>query len=92
MKVGFIGLGSMGLPMARNLLRAGHSVTAHNRTPGRAEQLAGDGAAVAGSPSEAARGAEVVVTMLADDQVLRSVDRSIRASWRPWLRAPFTWE
>jgi 3-hydroxyisobutyrate dehydrogenase-like beta-hydroxyacid dehydrogenase len=73
MKVGFIGLGNMGLPMARNLLRAGHSVTVHNRTPGRGEQLAADGAAVAGSASEAARGAEVVVTMLTDDQVLRSV-------------------
>ena len=44
MKVGFIGLGNMGLPMARNMIRAGHSLTVHNRTPGRAEQLAGDGA------------------------------------------------
>jgi 3-hydroxyisobutyrate dehydrogenase-like beta-hydroxyacid dehydrogenase len=85
MKVGFIGLGNMGLPMARNLLRAGHCVTVHNRTPGRAEQLAGDGAAVAGSAAEAARGAEVVVTMLADDQVLRSVmfDQGVLAALAP---------
>jgi 3-hydroxyisobutyrate dehydrogenase-like beta-hydroxyacid dehydrogenase len=73
MKVGFIGLGNMGLPMARNLLRAGRSVTVYNRTAGRAEQLSADGATVAGSAAEAARGAEVVVTMLADDQALRSV-------------------
>lgn len=73
MKVGFIGVGNMGLPMARNLLRAGHSLTVHNRTPGRAEQIAADGATVVSSPSEAARDAEVVVTMLADDQALRSV-------------------
>jgi 3-hydroxyisobutyrate dehydrogenase-like beta-hydroxyacid dehydrogenase len=73
MKVGFIGLGIMGFPMARNLLRAGRSLTVYNRTPGRAEQLAADGAAVACSAAEAARGAEVVVTMLADDQALRSV-------------------
>jgi 3-hydroxyisobutyrate dehydrogenase-like beta-hydroxyacid dehydrogenase len=73
MKAGFIGLGNMGLPMARNLLRAGHSVTVYNRTAGRAEQLAADGATAAGSASEAARGAEAVVTMLADDQALRDV-------------------
>jgi 3-hydroxyisobutyrate dehydrogenase-like beta-hydroxyacid dehydrogenase len=73
MKVGFIGLGNMGLPMARNLLRAGHSLTVYNRTSGRAEQLAADGATVAGSASEAAREAQVVITMLADDQALRSV-------------------
>jgi 3-hydroxyisobutyrate dehydrogenase-like beta-hydroxyacid dehydrogenase len=73
MKIGFIGIGSMGLPMARNLLRARHSLAAYNRTPGRAELLADEGATVASSPSEVARSAEVVVTMLADDQALRSV-------------------
>jgi 3-hydroxyisobutyrate dehydrogenase-like beta-hydroxyacid dehydrogenase len=73
MKVGFIGLGNMGMPMARNLLRAGHSLTVYNRTPGRAEQLAADGATVATSAADAARGAEVVVTMLADDQALSNV-------------------
>ena len=63
----------MGLPMARNLLRAGHSLNVHNRTPGRAELLAGDGATIVASSSEAARGAEVVVTMLSDDQAVRNV-------------------
>ena len=73
MKVGFIGIGNMGLPMARNLLRAGHSLTVHNRTPGRAEALAGDGATIASSPSETARDAGVVVTMLSDDPAIRNV-------------------
>ena len=50
MKVGFIGLGSMGLPMATNLLKAGHDLIVYNRTRGRAEDLAKQGAKVAGSP------------------------------------------
>ena len=72
MKVGFIGLGSMGTPMARNLLRAGHEVIAYNRTRRKAEELAGDGVRAASSAAEAAR-AEVVITMLADDVALESV-------------------
>jgi 3-hydroxyisobutyrate dehydrogenase-like beta-hydroxyacid dehydrogenase len=72
-KVGFIGTGNMGLPMARNLLRAGHSLAVHNRTAGRAELLAGEGATIVSSPSEAAHDAEVVVTMLSDDPAVRSV-------------------
>ncbi len=85
MKVGFIGIGNMGLPMARNLLRAGHSLNVHNRTPGRAELLAGDGAAIVSSPAEAARDAEVVVTMLSDDQAVRSVvfDHSVLEAMPP---------
>lgn len=73
MRVGFIGLGSMGLPMARNLVRAGHPVAAYNRTRSRAEQLAGDGARVAATPAEAADGAEVLVTMLSDDPAAGAV-------------------
>jgi len=71
MKIGFIGLGLMGMPMARNLLRSGHEVTAYNRTRGRAEELAKEGARVADSPAQAATGAEVLVTMLADDRAVR---------------------
>jgi 3-hydroxyisobutyrate dehydrogenase-like beta-hydroxyacid dehydrogenase len=63
----------MGLPMALNLLRAGHSLTVYNRTPVRAEPLAAESAKVAGSPAEAARGAQVLITMLADDHAVRSV-------------------
>lgn len=58
--------GTMGLPMARNLARAGMSVRAWNRTRAKAEPLARDGATVAGTPAEAAAGADVVLTMLAD--------------------------
>jgi 3-hydroxyisobutyrate dehydrogenase-like beta-hydroxyacid dehydrogenase len=65
-KVGFIGLGNMGIGIARNLLKAGHEVHAWNRTRGRAEELAGDGARVAENIAEASA-AEVVFTMLSDD-------------------------
>jgi 3-hydroxyisobutyrate dehydrogenase-like beta-hydroxyacid dehydrogenase len=73
MKVGFIGLGSMGLPMAANLIQAGHELTVYNRTRERAESLAKQGARVAGSPREAATGVEVLITMLADDTAVESV-------------------
>ena len=68
MKLGFIGLGSMGLAMAQNLLAAGHELTVFNRTRARAEPLREQGATVAESAAEAARGAEAVVSMLADDK------------------------
>src|SRR5690348_174063 len=71
MKIGFIGLGGMGRPMAQNLARAGHQVTVYNRTRARAENL--QGARVAAHPSEAAAGAEAVVTMLADDAAVEAV-------------------
>ena len=67
MKLAFIGAGNMGLPMARNLLRAGHQVTVYNRTRAHAEPLRQDGAELASSPADAARVAEAIVTMLADD-------------------------
>jgi len=72
MKVGFIGLGSMGRAMARNLLKAGHEVTVYNRTHARAEDLAGEGARVADALADTASG-EVVITMLADDHALEDV-------------------
>jgi 3-hydroxyisobutyrate dehydrogenase-like beta-hydroxyacid dehydrogenase len=73
MKAGFIGLGSMGSGMARNLIKAGHSLTVYNRTRSRAEELQPLGAQVAALPGEAAAGAEVVITMLADDRALEDV-------------------
>ena len=66
MKVGFIGLGNMGLPIARNLLKVGHELTVYNRTRSKAEALASAGAKLANSLAEACA-AEVVMTMLADD-------------------------
>ena len=65
MKIGFIGLGAMGTPMARNLVRAGHEVAVFNRTRARAEALEPEGAWVADTPAEAADDAEAVITMLA---------------------------
>lgn len=73
MKIGFIGLGQMGSGMARNLLRAGHAMMVYNRSRDKAEALAGDGARVAESPADACREAEVVITMLADDDAVEQV-------------------
>jgi 3-hydroxyisobutyrate dehydrogenase-like beta-hydroxyacid dehydrogenase len=67
MKIAFIGTGNMGAPMARNLLLAGHAVAVYNRTREKAEALAAEGARVASSPQEAARDAEVTISMLAND-------------------------
>lgn len=67
MKIGFVGLGSMGMAMARRLLEAGHELTAWNRTAARLEELVADGARGAGSPAEAAREADLVFSMLFDD-------------------------
>lgn len=72
MEMGFIGLGSMGAPMAQNLLRAGHALKVYNRTAQRAEALAGLGAGVAESPAAACTSG-IVATMLADDHALEAV-------------------
>jgi 3-hydroxyisobutyrate dehydrogenase-like beta-hydroxyacid dehydrogenase len=73
MKVGFIGLGKMGSAMARNLIKGGHALAVYNRTRSRAEELRTLGAVVAGSAAEAAAGAEVLITMLADDRAVEDV-------------------
>jgi 3-hydroxyisobutyrate dehydrogenase-like beta-hydroxyacid dehydrogenase len=73
MNIGFIGLGRMGSGMARNLLRAGHRIAVYNRTREKAEPLANEGARIASSPADAARGVEAVFTMLSDDQALSDV-------------------
>jgi 3-hydroxyisobutyrate dehydrogenase len=64
--IAFLGTGRMGAPMAANLARGGFAVRAWNRTASRAAPLAEDGAAIAGSPAEAVKGAGIVITMLAD--------------------------
>jgi 3-hydroxyisobutyrate dehydrogenase len=66
MKIAVIGLGTMGAPMAANLLKAGFKVVVHNRTRAREEALALQGAARAASPKEAASGADVVLTCVSD--------------------------
>jgi 3-hydroxyisobutyrate dehydrogenase-like beta-hydroxyacid dehydrogenase len=72
MKIAFLGLGNMGLAMARNLLRSSHDVTVWNRTPSKADELRADDAKVADTVASAARGADFVVTMLADDHAVSS--------------------
>jgi 3-hydroxyisobutyrate dehydrogenase len=73
MRLAVLGTGTMGAPMARNLAAAGHEVRAWNRSRERAEPLAADGVQVAGSPDEAAAGAEIVVTMLSDGDAVEAV-------------------
>ncbi len=73
MKIGFIGLGTMGAPMAKNLLRAGFELTVHNRTRDKEEALAAAGATRAASPREAAAGADVVITNVSDTPDVEAV-------------------
>ena len=73
MNIGFIGLGSMDLPMARHLCQAGHTLTVYNRTRARADQLKHSNPVVADSPAAAGRDADVLVTMVADDAALEDV-------------------
>lgn len=73
MKVGFIGLGNMGSAMARNLIKAGHTLSVYNRTRSRTEPFASLGARIVETPGEAAADAEVLITMLADDAAVEGV-------------------
>ena len=72
-KVGFIGTGIMGAPMARNLLKAGFAVTAYNRTKSKAEKLVADGATLADSVAAAVEGADVVITIVSDSPDVEEV-------------------
>lgn len=71
--IAVIGLGIMGLPMAKNLVAAGHDVTGYNRSPQKAQALAEAGGTAAGSVAEAVQGAEVIITMLPDSPDVQSV-------------------
>jgi len=66
MKIAFIGMGTMGVGMALNILKAGHEVTVHNRTREKEASLAAEGAARAASPREAATGAEIILICVSD--------------------------
>lgn len=81
--VGFIGLGIMGKPMAKNLIKKGHTLVVHNRSRGPLDELVSEGARPAGSPAEVARQASVIVTMLPDtpdvEQVLTGPDGVLSA-------------
>ncbi|OWJ78915.1 3-hydroxyisobutyrate dehydrogenase [Haematobacter genomosp. 1] len=77
MKIGFIGLGNMGGPMARNLATAGHTVTGFDLVA-----PAPAGVSMAASAEEAARGADVVITMLPNGKILRAVAAEIVPAMR----------
>src|SRR6185312_10857153 len=85
--VGVLGTGIMGAAMARNLIKAGHTVRVWNRSADKAEPLADDGAVVAPSPAEAVRDADVVLSMLYDGAAVRDVMREAF----PALRAGAAW-
>jgi 3-hydroxyisobutyrate dehydrogenase len=71
MKIGWLGTGIMGAPMARQIAAAGHDVVAWNRTREKAQGI--EGVAVADSPAAAVEGAEIVVTMLSDGAAVEEV-------------------
>lgn len=71
--IGFIGLGIMGKPMARNLMKAGYSLVVHNRSRAAVEELAKEGAQSAATPKETAERAEVIITMLPDSPDVEAV-------------------
>jgi len=73
MRVGFVGLGTMGGSMAANVARAGFEVSAWNRTPGRAAELGELGVRLVTSPAEVAATSEVVVTIVADTPDVEAV-------------------
>jgi 3-hydroxyisobutyrate dehydrogenase len=73
MKIGFVGLGHMGNPMARNLLKHGHKLKVHDVVSELVKKLEKDGVEVATSAAECARGVELVITMLPSSPHVRSV-------------------
>jgi 3-hydroxyisobutyrate dehydrogenase len=85
-KVAFIGMGTMGAPMALNLLKAGHGVIVHNRTRDREVPIAEAGAERADSPAAAAEAAEVVITCVSDTADVEQVilgENGVMAGARP---------
>ncbi|WP_163538440.1 NAD(P)-dependent oxidoreductase [Gracilibacillus sp. YIM 98692] len=72
-KIGFIGLGTMGLPMAGHLLKNDYKVIAYNRTRHKADSLGKQGAFIASSPEEVAKKSDIVFTMLTADQAVEEV-------------------
>ncbi len=73
MKVGFIGLGAMGAPMATNLLKAGHELAVWNRSPEKVDPLVEAGARRADSPADAASGTRATILMLTNAEAVHEV-------------------
>jgi 3-hydroxyisobutyrate dehydrogenase-like beta-hydroxyacid dehydrogenase len=72
-RIGFLGIGLMGAPQARNVLKAGYAVTAWNRSRAKADALVADGASVAETPADAVRDADIVVVMLENGPIVTDV-------------------
>lgn len=72
-KIGFIGLGIMGKPMCKNLLKAGHQLIIYNRSSGAMDELLSAGAAVATSPKDVAERSDIIMTMLPNSPDVREV-------------------
>ena len=72
-RIGFIGTGIMGLPMARNLLKAGYALTIHNRTRQKAQPLLDEGAKWADSPADVAAASDILITCVTDTPDVREV-------------------
>lgn len=73
MKIGFIGLGIMGKPMSKNLIKAGHELVVYNRSKASVEELEAFGAQGVGSPAEVAEKCQVIITMLPNSPQVREV-------------------
>lgn len=71
--IGFIGLGTMGSPMASNLLKQGYEVTVYNRTIAKCESLVTQGATAATTPRKATESVDTIITMVSDDNSIRAV-------------------
>jgi 3-hydroxyisobutyrate dehydrogenase len=87
-KIGFVGIGIMGKPMALNLLKAGYELTVHNRTRAKAEQLLTEGANWAANPADVANRSDVVIICVTDTPDVRGVllgQSSVIAAARPGL-------
>src|SRR5664279_250363 len=87
MKIGFIGLGIMGRPMALNLIKGGHAVTVWARRAESMQPLLEAGAKGAFSPAEAARGNELVISMVADAPDVAEVMRGVASAGQAGLVA-----
>ena len=73
LKIGWIGLGNMGNPMANNLLKAGHDLTVYNRSKNKEEALLQAGARSASSPQALLDSCDIVITMLSDDAAVKEI-------------------
>lgn len=72
-RIGFIGLGTMGIPMVRNLMKAGFVVTVYNRTTSKADKMVKEGAVRVASPKELAADNPIIITMVSDTPDVESV-------------------